>query len=299
MRRVAAVGLALVALGPALVRSDWVVQRPTAVVRTGTFDRSVDESSGLAASAAHPGLFWTLLDSGNDPEIIAIDSAGRVHGRVLLGGSTNQDWEAMTLGPCPAGTCVYVGDIGDNRGRRPSVVLYRVPEPDSSALGPDRVRRPAEAIRVEYPDGGRDAEAILATPEGDLIIVTKGLASSVKAYRVPASAWNAGRHRTVIAEDMGPLPIAPRTALGRWVTDAAVAPDGRRVAIRTYRDIFLFLFGRAGRLDPSEPPTLCDISGLESQGEGIGWADDSTMILTSEGSRRAPGTIHYVRCTWP
>jgi hypothetical protein len=277
---------------------DWVVRRPSSAVRTGTFGAQEDESSGVAASARHPGLFWTILDSGNPAEIIAIDSAARVHGRVLLRGGVNQDWEAIALGACPAGTCVYVGDIGDNLGRRRSVVVYRLPEPDPAALGGSRAGRPAEAIEVEYPDGARDAEAMIVTPAGDLVLVTKGLVSAVKAYRVPADAWSRSREGPVVAEDLGPLPIAPRSALGRWVTDASLAPDGR-VAIRTYRDIFLFVLAPDGTLRPSEPPTICDISGLESQGEGITWADDSTMVLTSEASRRAPGTIHYVRCPWP
>jgi hypothetical protein len=303
VRRVAALGLALVALGPVLLRSDWVVLRPTSVVRTGTFGSHVSESSGVAASARRPGLFWTVLDSGNDPAIIAIDSAGQVHDRVRLGGATNDDWEAVAVGPCPTGVCVYVGDIGDNRGRRESAVIYRVPEPDPAgpAGGASRAGAtvPAEALAFRYPDGARDAEALIVTPEGDILIVTKGVASAVKAYRIPAAAWSTDAARAVAAEDLGALPIAPRTALGRWVTDAALVPGGRRVAIRTYRDIFLFVLDRAGTLQPSDPPVLCDISGLESQGEGITWADDSTLVLTSESGRRAPGTVHYVSCPWP
>lgn len=297
MRGVAAAGLALAMLGAPLLAADWVVRRPISAVRTGTFESYADESSGVAASARHPGLFWTILDSGNDPEIIAIDSTAGVRARVPLEGAVNQDWEAVALGPCPAGTCIYVGDIGDNRARRPSITLYRLPEPGAAALSESRGRHPAEVIEVEYPDGARDAEAMVVTPAGDAIIVTKGLLSAVKAYRVPAGAWSAAGQR-VVAEDLGALPIAPRSALGRWVTDASLAPDGR-VAIRTYRDIFLFVLADEGRLQRSDPPTACDISGLESQGEGITWADDSTLVLTSEASRRAPGTIHYVRCPWP
>ena len=303
MKRVAALGLALVALGPVLLRSDWVVLRPTLALRTGTFDSYVSESSGVAASARRPGLFWTVLDSGNDPAIIAIDSAGQVRSRVLLGGAVNHDWEAVAVGPCASGVCVYVGDIGDNRGRRESVTVYRLPEPDPAAPARDAARVgptvTAEALTVTYPDGARDAEALLVTPDGDLLIVTKGLASAVKAYRIPASAWKRGAAPSVVAEDLGALPIAPRTAIGRWVTDASLVPGGRRVAIRTYRDIFLFVLDRSGTLQPSDPPVVCDVSGLESQGEGIAWADDSTLVLTSESARRAPGTVHYVRCPWP
>ena len=302
MRALAALGLILIALAWGWFgrpRHDWVVRRPTLTARTGTLPAPLSESSGAAASQAHPGLLWTILDSGNRPEIIAIDSTGRIVAVVELGGSTNQDWESVTLGPCPEGTCVYVADIGDNDGSRASVVLYRLPEPDSAVFGGRAVRRAAEVVAVRYPDGGRDAEATLVTPAGDVIIVTKGLASAVRAYRVPPAAWTSDGGRVVDAELLGELPISPRTALGRWVTGAALAPDGRRVAIRTYRDVFEFVLEPGPRLVPTDPPTLCDISGLETQGEGVAWADDSTLVLTSESGRGAPGTIHYVRCPWP
>lgn len=282
------IGLLVAALvvGKLLVRSDWVVEQPISAVRTGTFDSLVTESSGVAASARHPGLFWTILDSGNPAELIAVDSAGRVHRSVRLAGSTNVDWEAVAVGPCPAGTCVYVGDIGDNRARRASVTLYRIPE--------DSLDAAAAALDIKYPDGPRDAEAIIITPDGDVLIVSKGMAAPIKAYRVRAAAWGPGG--TVTAQDLGPLPIDPRTALGRWVTGASLASDGRRVAIRTYRDIFFFELGANGRLSRSDPPALCDVAGLESQGEGIGWAGDSTLILTSEAPLAGTGSVYLVVC---
>jgi hypothetical protein len=39
------------------------------------------------------------------------------------------DWEDVAAGPCPGGRCLYVADIGDNTASRPSVTVYRVPEP--------------------------------------------------------------------------------------------------------------------------------------------------------------------------
>ena len=41
------------------------------------------------------------------------------------------DWEEIALAPCLAGhnTCLYIGDIADNREKRKSVRLYAVSEP--------------------------------------------------------------------------------------------------------------------------------------------------------------------------
>ncbi|MDQ2670674.1 MAG: hypothetical protein M3Y31_08590 [Gemmatimonadota bacterium] len=271
--------------------SDWVVEQPISVVRTGTLEERSAEMSGITASRL-PGRFWSILDSGNPASVLAVDSTGRVEAVLALRGAENVDWEAVSTGPCGTGRCIYVADIGDNRARRTAVTLYRATEPDALTAG-DSSDLPAEALHFRYPDGPRDAEALIVTPAGDAIIISKGIASTVGAYRVPAAAW--ASRDTVTAEPMGALAIDPRSAIGRWVTDAALAPDGVRVVIRTYRDVFFFS-AAGGTLRPGNPATLCDISGHEGQGEGIAWASDSTLLLASESGRGAPGTIHHVKC---
>jgi len=79
------------------------------------------------------------------------------------------------------------------------------------------------------------------------------------------------------------------------VTGAAIRPDGRLVAIRTYSEVYLFVPGEGGRLLPSGRP-VCNVTGLEVQGEAIDFLDDSTFVLTSEADRRGRGSIHTVRC---
>ena len=70
---------------------------------------------------------------------------------------------------------------------------------------------------------------------------------------------------------------------------------GRLVAIRTYTDIYFFVPGPGGRLVPERRPA-CSVAGLEVQGEAVSFLDDSTLVLTSEGVARSPGTIHTVLC---
>jgi len=41
---------------------------------------------------------------------------------------------------------------------------------------------------------------------------------------------------------------------------------------------------------------VCNVTGLEVQGEGIDFLNDSTLVLTSEGSQRKPASVHSVRC---
>jgi hypothetical protein len=87
------------------------------------------ELSGLAASRAHPGLFYTHNDSGDSARFFAITQQATVAAEIHLSGATATDWEDISVGPCPAGSCVYVGDTGDNKADRTQYVIHRVTEP--------------------------------------------------------------------------------------------------------------------------------------------------------------------------
>ncbi|HEU0054599.1 MAG TPA: hypothetical protein VFQ39_15535, partial [Longimicrobium sp.] len=138
----------------------------------------VHESSGAAVSRRSAGVFWTHNDSGQ-PVLHAMDAEGREVGKVRVAGAELVDWEDLASGPCPGGgDCLYVADIGDNGAKRADVVIYRVPEP---APG-DAETRPAEALRLRYPDGPQDAEAFFVLPDGSLNIVSKGETGPIALY---------------------------------------------------------------------------------------------------------------------
>lgn len=268
--------------------------RPVQAVRTGVLrDPSLRESSGLSRSRHLPGILFTVNDSGNDPEVFATDSSGRTLGRWRIPGTRNRDWEAIASGPCPAGWCLYLGDIGDNLERQPQVVIYRVREPQriqASAAGAGAAPLDLDSAVVRYPDGAHDAEAIWVDDTG-LYIVTKGRSREVRLFRVPGRAFGAGTALT--AELLQVLPIEPDQRIGRWVTDASRSPDGRTIAVRTYSELYLFPALPGGRLGT---PVSCNLAGLEPQGEGVTWLDDRRLALTSEAFGPSPGPVHIVTC---
>src|ERR1041384_1971842 len=143
-------------------------------------EKSITESSGLAAARSTPGAYWTHNDDG--PFIYAFDTRGDSLGIFRVTGAQAHDWEDMAAGPgSDANTSyLYIGDIGDNDAVRDEVVIYRVPEPALTAE-PRRLTKarpgttePAEAIRLKYPDGKHDAEALLVHPTtGNIYIVNK------------------------------------------------------------------------------------------------------------------------------
>src|SRR6185312_12124692 len=78
-------------------------------------DPRITESSGLAASRLHPGVYWTHNDSDDGPYLYAVDSAtGDTVARITLTGiGEPRDVEAISIGP---DNRIFVGDIGDNLG---------------------------------------------------------------------------------------------------------------------------------------------------------------------------------------
>ena len=259
--------------------------------RTGTLHADVAESSGLAASRRHPGVFWTHNDSGDGAVIFAIDSTGMLLGRVRVTGAENQDWEDLALGPCDdGGDCIYIADTGDNQGTREEISIYRVPEPSPT----DSATAPAERLRMRYPNGGVDTEAIYVLPDGAIHLVSKGRHAPPTVYRYPGAprADEVVVLRAVVR--LGPAPVG----LPYQVTGADASPDGRWVAIRTYTAVQLYRVGWRGRLRPQLPNPGIDLQILaEPQGEAVAFAPDGSLFLTSEaGPSDVPGIISRLDC---
>ena len=300
MQQAILVAAAFAAAPPLLpAQADWQREAPLEVRRTGVFKTpGLTESSGVVVSRTQAGVLWTLNDSDHPAWLFAIDTLGSDLGTYKVQDAKNRDWEALAAGSCGDHPCLYVGDTGDNNERHDSVAIYRVWEP--SVGGTPHASRQAtarpERIEFTYPDGPHDVEAMYLDDTGDLFLITKGWRGSVLLFRVRAGAWKYG---VAEVESLGTLPIMADRKRGRLVTDAAISPDGRLVVVRTYADLFFFHRAADGRLDPGGTPTACGIEGVGSQGEGVDWIDGETLVLTSEASRRAPGTILLVRCRLP
>ena len=247
------------------------------------------EASGLVASRTTPGRLWSHNDSGK-PEIFALDAKGKVAGRVSVSGASLVDWEAMASGPCETGTCLYVADIGDNNGKRKDITIYRMPEP-GQASGSVKIDG---AFRAAYPDGGHDAEALLAASDGRLYIVTKGDTGAVSLYRFPAELR---ADTTMRLERVGAAMSNGQPAANARITDGAVSIDGQWVALRTKGALIFYRaaeflkgqFKEAGRMD------LTSLG--EPQGEAVTFGPAQTVYIAGEGGGQSqPGTLAALSC---
>jgi hypothetical protein len=102
-----------------------------------------------------------------------------------------------------------------------------------------------------------------------------------------------------VAQRTDSLAIVPGSAPFRQVTDAALSPDVRLLAVRTYLQVYIFATDPAtGAVRRAVPPTLCNIAGLdERQGEGIGWLGAAReLVVTSEGRSEL---AHIILCPLP
>ncbi len=254
-------------------------------------DENVDESSGLAASHLTSGVYWTHNDSGGGPYIYAFDISGAHRGVWRVTGASARDWEDIAVGPGPKANTsyLYIGDIGNNSGKRAGIVVYRVPEPAvkpgdvASTKKKPLATEPAETIRFNYPDQGHDAEALLVHPlTGRVYIVTKTTFSSPEVYAgdVPADTSNV----TTLTR-LGTLDLP--SFFGGIITGGSISPDGQRVALCDYFQGYEIVLPNADTPFDRiwKQPVKAISIGKRNQGEAISYRrDGKALLVTSEGA---------------
>ncbi len=259
--------------------------------------RRLDEASGAASSSVAPGVVWTHNDSGDGPFLYATDLRGRDLGRVRVDGARNVDWEDLAPGPCivAPGRCLYVGDIGDNRRRRKHIVVYRLREPAPPGGASDTLRHVAvlDSLVLRYPDGAHDAESIVVTKDGVLLLIAKDRAGPAKLYRVDAGAGPANRDLTKV----GPLAMQISVLTGRLATGAALSPGDSILVVRTYVSLHFFRLTSGSVPTPMGTPRGAPIPVVEPQGEGVAFDGPDRLILISERGQASRGVISALRLT--
>ncbi|MFJ5308545.1 WD40 repeat domain-containing protein [Streptomyces sp. NPDC088350] len=228
-------------------------------------DSRITESSGLAASHLHPGIYWTHNDSDDGPYIYAVDSGtGKTVATVTFGGvGKPRDVEAISIGP---GNQIYVGDIGDNLdGTWPYVWIYKLPEP--KVLKDQTIR--ATQYVVKYSDGARNAESLIVHPKTGRVYIIDKKEDGGHLFEGPAALSSSGTNY-----------FKPVAAVDLWATDAAFSPNGQQLAVRGYFGGIYYDWNggrikREGRLDVP----------LQGQGESVSYSLDGTKLLYgSEGT---------------
>ena len=256
------------------------------IERAKLSDSAIGELSGLAASRRYPGLLWGHNDSGDVARIFAINERGETVATVNFAGLEARDWEDMAV----AGEWIYIGETGDNFGVNENIRVYRLREPD---LNPDKLNQNIDVkigawqeMTLAYPGGARDAEALAATPDGRLLIVSKNKkGANFYALKQP---FGEGQSAT-LDEIFANVQIGETGWLTKLVTGADLSPDGRELALTTYAQ--LYQFDLASPFDFSSlqlnSPRKRELPPLR-QCESVCYAADGKSLWVSSEGKRAP-----------
>ena len=257
--------------------------------------REVAESSGIAASRTTPGYIWTHNDSGGGAYIYAFNRQCRRGGTWRVTGASARDWEdiAARTDPASGRSYLYIGDTGDNRSVRENIIVYRVEEPaitpTDAATNRANARNtaPAVAIRLRYPDGAHDAEALLVHPTtGDIYIITKEFGRAAGVYKARAPHNEVA---TTTLERVGEVMLA--SVFGSIVTGGDISADGTRVALCDYFQAYELILpeGSNSNFDViwRERPTAIPL-GERRQGEAIAYRPDGRALLATSEQRPSP-----------
>ncbi|WP_198347882.1 hypothetical protein [Plantactinospora sp. KBS50] len=243
-------------------------------------DSRLNEISGMVATEHG---FVVVNDSADDEprrRIFFLDDACAVT-RTVRYPSRPRDTEDLGIG---ADGTIWVADTGDNNRSRQTVAVW--------TLAPGG-NRPV-LHRMTYPDGAHDAEALLLTADGPLIVTKQPGPAGLYAPAAPLVAGG-----TVPLAKLGEVSLPdtttsnPYSIFGRsLVTGGATAPDGRRVVLRTYADAFEFdvVDGDVVAALTGGKPRIVPLPD-EPQGESISYSRDGRWLLTvSETADQPPGT---------
>lgn len=229
-------------------------------------DPRITESSGLAASHRHPGIYWTHNDSDDGAYLYAVDSGtGETVATITMTGvGSPRDVEAVSIGP---DNRIWVGDIGDNLGGTwPHVWIYRLPEPKT--LRDQSVR--ATQYVVKYSDGARDAESLVVHPKTGRVYIVDKNEKGGHLYEGPADLSPAG---TNVFRPVAAVPDLE-------ATDATLSPDGEHLVVRSYFGAVAYDWngGRIKKKERLGVPFL-------GQGESVTYtADGSKLMFGAEGA---------------
>ena len=273
-------------------------------VHLATLPAELHEASGIARDPRRADLFWTHNDSGNDPELYAIDLEGNVLRVVPIVGATARDLEDLAVGPCPGGACLYLADIGDNLAVHNSVSVHRLPLPSlPGAQGAMEVDtqpvEPEVSWHLVYEDGARDAESLAVDAErSELIVISKGRNDEIVLYSAQVADLRARPTEPDTLRRIGRLPLPIGVNAGQLVTAADLSPDATRLAVRSYTTLYQFAWTGSAAFDTARAPGWASlIAAREAQGEGMAWdGAGEALILVSEGRRGIAPSVSRIRC---
>jgi hypothetical protein len=156
---------------------------------------------------------------------------------------------------------------------------------------------------MRYPDRGHDAESLAVHPDGTIYILTKGGIPTL--YRLKKDQWMNARDRLQTLELVTAIDFeklgGPAAAIdGRLPTAMDISPDGKRVLVLTYRNIFELAIDLSRPIPPvstwrpMQQFRRVEVEVLDQQ-EAIAYLPDGRSFIY-DTERPAKGRARMMRC---
>jgi hypothetical protein len=273
--------------------SDDVTPLATGPVIANT---AVDEASGLQASRLRPDTWFVHNDDGA-PRLYAMTATGQDLGSFEVEGAGNRDWEDITGLRHGGRDYLVIADTGDNFAQWDEVGLNFVLEPEPGSDGRYRGKVSLQHhLRLRYPDGPRDCEAVAFDPASDriLLLTKRDVPPRLYAIDIDKALSSSTAELEFLGETVRFRPPTEEDFLtfgardGQWVsqpTGMDINASGTRAAIISYRSVYLF--ERAESMSWVEalavPPTEFEGPPAKKE-ESIAFSPEGDYLLvTTEG----------------
>jgi hypothetical protein len=215
-------------------------------------DKRIVESSGVAASQRYPGVLWTHNDGGGKRQALyAIDRNGSTRASIPVPGLKFRDWEDIAIDD--AGH-LYLGDIGNNDGKRDTLYVYSIDEPN-----PNTDTEPIEVKRewqLKFPGAPFNCETLFIW-KGYGYVVSKVFDDArAQVFRFPLK----GSQQPVT------LQLVTTLTIQSPVTGGAISADGKLLGLVAKNGAYVYRIdgdvARVGKILPAY--TRCKDMHIES-----------------------------------
>ncbi len=254
-----------------------------------SFPDEVRESSGIIMVAGH---LWTHNDSGDAPKLYQMNlENGQLTQEILIEEATAKDWEDIAQDSA----FLYIGDFGNNSGRRQDLTIFKILKPDSKKTIPSNSL--ARRIEFEYPDRvdfnpdayqhNFDCEAMITAGDSLYLFSKNHVDNRTRLYSLPKAA---GRHIANLKatfDTKGTITGAGIDKKNEVVALVGYLFDRRRVGYAAFTWLFWdyedhnFFNGKSKRINLP----------VFAQTEGICHWKNGLFLVGSEGAKNGHGKI--------
>lgn len=279
--------------------------------KAGVLDHTlIKEASGVEASRKFPGRLYHINDSGGGHYFYISDIKGELTKKIKISGEAikKSDFEAVSVGKCSDISCLYIGDIGDNKSTKEFVEIIAIEELEEYGASVEPLYR----IKVQYPDQPHNAEGMAVHPNGDMYIITKEEnlrdleAYPAKVFRLPSEKVQKKSSKIATLEYLGEIDLRilnpSKTAFGQVVSSLDIAPDGKSFIVLTYENAIEFNIDLSSdKIKPSSKLqkgvdyNVIDIKSLPQQ-ESITYLPDGKSFLYNTEYHWFEAPIFKVDC---